>query len=211
MKNILFDLDGTLTDPSEGILNCIEYALDKFSAEKPPRESMKKYIGPSLWDSFKELLNTDDHELATKAVLTYRERFSTVGKLENKPYEGIYETLESLKSKNYDLYICTSKPGVFARQIAEHFEFSKYFNNIYGSNLDGTLIDKTELINHILTSEQISPKSASMIGDRKYDITGAKNNSVTPFAVSYGFGTPDEHTDAKHIFSSITEISSYFL
>lgn len=210
MQNILFDLDGTLTDPQEGILSCIEYALDKLGSDIPERKHLKKYIGPSLWESFKEMLKTDCHERANEAVMIYRERFSAEGKFENTPYEGIYETLSSLKDKGFNLYICTAKPAVFAREIAEHFKFSHFFKEIYGSGLDGSMVDKTELIAHILKTEKIDPAYSVMIGDRQYDIKGALNNSLSPFGVSYGFGSEEELKEAVRIFDSPPEISSYF-
>lgn len=210
MKNILFDLDGTLTDPEEGILNCIEYALEKLGAPVPERSGLKKYIGPPLWESFMELLGTDSREEANRAVLTYRERFTKEGMFENRPYDGMHEMLGELRGAGFNLYVCTSKPGVFARQIAEHFSFDGYFNNIYGSGLDGSMVEKSDLIAHILTTESIKPGDAGMIGDRRYDINGALNNNVSPYGVSYGFGIGDELKDALRIFDSPLAISSFF-
>jgi phosphoglycolate phosphatase len=210
MKNILFDLDGTITDPQEGILNCIEYALEKLKVEKPERSSLKKYIGPPLWESFKEMLDTESFEEANNAVMLYRERFSDVGMFENKPYEGIHETLDKLCSKGYTLYICTSKPGVFAKKIAEHFKFAHYFKHIYGSLLDGSLVDKDKLIAHIISEEDIVPADSAMIGDRKYDIEGALANSLNPYAVNYGYGCEEEHKKALKIFESTKDISDFF-
>lgn len=210
MKNILFDLDGTLTDPQDGILNCIEYALNKLGAPVPERNSLKKYIGPSLWESFMELLSTDSRERADEGVTAYRERFSTVGKFENTPYEGVHSMLGSLQSSGYSLYICTSKPAVFAKQIAEHFEFAEYFTEIHGSRLDGSLVDKTELIAHIISTENLKKEKTIMIGDRKYDIEGAVNNGVTAYGVSYGFGSPDEFLKALQVFHSPADIGDYF-
>ncbi|PLX68254.1 MAG: HAD family hydrolase [Denitrovibrio sp.] len=211
MQNILFDLDGTLTDPQEGILGCIEYALIKLGFDTPHRDHLKKYIGPSLWESFKEMLNTDSDEQADEAVMVYRERFSKEGKFENKPYDGIHDTLNTLKSRGYTLYICTSKPAVFAKEIAEHFEFAGFFKEIYGSQMDGSLVDKTQLIAHIIQEEKINPERSVMIGDRKYDIIGAKNNKLTPYGVSYGFGSIDELKDARHIFDSPKCIADFFI
>jgi phosphoglycolate phosphatase len=210
MKNILFDLDGTLTNPREGILNCIRYALDKLNVAAPPESSLLKYIGPSLWESFKEMLHTDSEEKANEGVMLYRERFSTVGKFENTPYSGIHETLKTLRSKGYTLYICTSKPSVFAKEIAEHFKFASFFKEIYGSNLDGSLVDKTQLIAHILHAEQLDPSESIMIGDRKYDLIGARNNSLKPYGVSYGFGSGEELKDAEYVFNAPIKIASYF-
>ncbi len=215
MKNILFDLDGTISDPQLGIINCIVYALEKLGANVPPeRDSMKKYIGPPLWESFKEMLGTESKEEAHEAVLIYRERFSKIGMFENTPpYDGIFETLNSLKDANSQLFICTSKPAVYAKQIAEHFKFDIYFNEIYGSNLNGTLVDKTELIAHILKTENINPAESSMIGgDRIYDISGgAINNRLSPYGVSYGYGNIDEHRDALKVFDNPASIADFFL
>lgn len=210
MKNILFDLDGTLTDPQEGIINCIQYALDRLSVQSPPRETMKKYIGPSLWDSFMELLSTENRDEAFEAVKIYRERFSSEGMFENRVYDGIHTALNELTSSGYELYICTSKPEVFAEQIAEHFGLADFFTKIYGSRLDGTLVEKTDLIAHILACESLLPEETAMIGDRKYDIKGALNNRLSPFGVSYGFGSPEELKDAIQIFATPALISHHF-
>ncbi|ADD67687.1 Haloacid dehalogenase domain protein hydrolase [Denitrovibrio acetiphilus DSM 12809] len=210
MKNILFDLDGTLTDPHEGIIKSIKYALDKLNAPIPSHNKLKKYIGPPLWESFKEMLNTDSDAEANKGVMLYRERFSTKGLFENQPYDGIDTALSYLNNKGYALYICTSKPQVFAKQIAEYFGFDHYFKGIYGSNLDGSLVDKSHLISHILQKENLLSVNSSMIGDRRYDIQGACNNKVTPYGVSYGFGSPDELKDAVRIFNTPVEITEHF-
>jgi len=210
MKTILFDLDGTITNPQEGILNCIRYALDKLNVPSPSEDVLKTYIGPSLWESFKEMLNTDSQDDATEAVMLYRERFSTVGKFENSPYDGIFDTLENLNAKGYTLYICTSKPGVYAKDIAKHFKFHTFFKEIYGSNLDGSLVDKSQLIEHILSTEGIAPSETAMIGDRKYDIIGAANNGLSPYGVLYGFGDAEELSDAIATFKTPSSIATHF-
>ncbi|PLX66226.1 MAG: hypothetical protein C0603_12525 [Denitrovibrio sp.] len=211
MKNILFDLDGTISDPQLGIINCIVYALEKLNVDVPERNSMNKYIGPPLWESFKEMLGTESKEEAHEAVVIYRERFSKIGMFENTPYDGIFETLDSLKKHGYQLFICTSKPTVYAKQIAEHFKFDSYFNEIYGSNLNGSHVEKTELIAHIIQTEKINPYESAMIGDRIYDITGAINNGLSPYGVSYGYGNQEEHKDAITVFNTPKDISTFFL
>jgi phosphoglycolate phosphatase len=210
MKNILFDLDGTLTNPAEGIVNCIVYSLEKMGGSVPEKAHLTRYIGPPLWKSFMELLRTDDKDLAHEAVLRYRERFSDVGLYENTPYSGVHETLHSLNEHGYTLYVCTSKPAVFAKRIAEHFDFAKYFKEIHGSALDGALVEKDELIAHILHTEGLMPADCAMIGDRSFDIDGALQNNVTPYGVSYGFGTPEELVRAEHIFDSPSDIGAFF-
>jgi phosphoglycolate phosphatase len=209
-KNILFDLDGTLTDPSVGITTCIEYALEKLKVPCPPRQSLTKYIGPPLWQSFAELLGTTDREAADEALAIYRERFSTIGLFENTPYDGISEALENIRSSGYELFVCTSKPQVFAERIVEKFELRRFFNKVYGSSLDGTHVEKDGLIAHLISSEGLDKNCTVMIGDRIYDIAGAKANGIRGYGVSYGFGEFSEFAGAETVFSSPGEIASYF-
>ncbi len=170
--NLLFDLDGTLTDPFPGIRKCISYALDKIGRQLPPRESLRWCIGPPLKDSFAKLLASDDEELVGKAITFYRERFSAVGLFENRVYEGIPEALEALQGDGHTLYVATSKPTVYAERIIDHFNLHRYFKRIYGSELDGTRSDKTSLISHILKRESIEtskwkyPTSILKLGGR---------------------------------------------
>lgn len=210
IKNILFDLDGTLTDPSDGIINCIEYALEKLKLDIPERDSMRRFIGPPLWKSFQELLNTDSETEAQTAVNIYRERFSVIGMFENLPYNGIVPMLSSLRQSGYRMFVCTSKPEIFATKILAHFELDMYFEKIYGSSLDGTHVEKDSLIAHILSSEKLSPTDTAMIGDRIYDIDGADKNGLKAFGVSYGFGTAEEFASAYKVFDSPMEIEKFF-
>ncbi len=148
--NLLFDLDGTLTNPFQGITKCISYALEKMGNPSPPREELIWCIGPPLKYSFAKLLRTDNKDLVEKALAFYRERFGTVGLFENEVYEGIPEALETLQAKGHRLYLATSKPRVYAERIMDHFGLTRYFNHIYGAELDGTRNDKTSLISYIL-------------------------------------------------------------
>ncbi len=209
-KNILFDLDGTLTDPSEGITSCIAYALEKLKVPCPPKQQLIKYIGPPLWQSFAELLNTSDKGEALAAVALYRERFSTAGLFENKPYEGITEALERISSCGYELYVCTSKPEVFAAKIVDHFGLSGFFRKIYGSGLDGTHVEKNELIAHLISAEGLDSAHTVMIGDRIYDISGARANGIKGYGVSYGFGEKSEFEGAETVFGCPSEIADHF-
>ncbi len=190
--NLLFDLDGTLTNPFQGITKCISYALERLGRPSPPSGELIWCIGPPLIKSFAKLLDTDDNVLAEKALGFYRERFSMVGLFENELYEGIPEALEALQSKGHVLYLSTAKPRVYAERIMDHFGLTRYFNALYGAELDGTRNDKTSLISHILKTESIAAAEAVMIGDRKYDMIGAKENGVRGFGVLWGYGTKDE-------------------
>jgi len=190
--NILFDLDGTLTDPYQGITKCIVYALEKLGREAPPQTDLRWCIGPPLKGSFAKLLSTDDENLVEEAVALYRDRFSTVGLFENEVYDQIPELLKSLQKNGHRLYVATAKPTVYAKQIIKYFDLQQYFISIYGSELDGVRTDKVDLISHILQSEEISSSEALMVGDRKYDMIGAKANGVRSIGVLWGYGTKEE-------------------
>jgi phosphoglycolate phosphatase len=190
--NLLFDLDGTLTDPYEGITRCISHALLALGRPVPPQMNLQWCIGPPLKNSFAKLLASNDDKLAEKALAIYRERFGSVGLYENELYEDIPETLSVLREMGHILYVATSKPTVYATQIIEHFDLQQYFKAIHGSELDGTRNEKTDLISHILQNEEIASSSTLMVGDREYDMIGAKANGVCGLGVLWGYGTQDE-------------------
>ncbi len=190
--NLLFDLDGTLTDPFPGITKSILHALNRLGRALPSEENLRWCIGPPLKNSFAQLLDTDDDALTEKAVAYYRERFGTVGLFENEVYESIPETLENLRKSGHTLYVATSKPSVFATRIIDHFGLKRYFKAVHGSELDGTRCDKTELLEHILQEEGITSTDTVMIGDRKHDIVGAKANGIRGIGVLWGYGTKNE-------------------
>ncbi len=190
--NLLFDLDGTLTDPYQGITKCIVHALTALGTPAPPREELRWCIGPSLRNSFATLLGSDDVDLVEKALSIYRERFGSVGLFENEVYDGIPDALASLQTAGHTLYVATSKPGVYAARIVDHFDLGRFFKKVYGCELDGTRGDKESLISYILQKESIDPAEATMIGDRKYDIDGAKANGVRAFGVLWGYGSQSE-------------------
>ena len=190
--NLLFDLDGTLTDPFLGITRCIAHALDNLGRKAPPPESLRWCIGPPLEDSFAKLLKTDDGSLVQEAVDLYRQRFGTVGMFENRVYPAIPETLAKLKDRGHHLMVATSKPTVYALQIVDHFGLHCFFDDIFGSELDGTRSDKTSLIAHILGKASLMPAETWMIGDRKHDILGAKANGIKSLGVSWGYGSQKE-------------------
>lgn len=209
---LLFDLDGTLTDPFLGITKCILYALRMLDRPLPPKESLRWCIGPPLKNSLAKLLDSDDQALIDKALALYRERFGTVGLFENEVYDGIPKALEVLKESGHVLYVATSKPGVYAERIVDHFNLNHYFKRIYGSELDGTRSDKTHLLSHILKKESIAAAEVAMIGDRKYDIIGANENGVASIGVLWGFGTKEElkRAGASVLIKNPLELTAVF-
>ena len=198
----MFDLDGTLTDSIPGITKCISYALDMLGLKTPPQKHLRWCIGPPLKESFAKLLGVaDDDALCEKALGFYRERFGSVGLFENEVYDGIPEVLEALLTNDHTLYVATSKPRVYAERIVNHFGLQGYFRSVYGSELDGTRSNKSSLISHILHRESIAPDETCMIGDRAYDIIGARANGVSGFGVLWGYGTKDElEVSGAHAF-----------
>ncbi|MBK8900803.1 MAG: HAD family hydrolase [Anaerolineaceae bacterium] len=195
-SNLLFDLDGTLTDPKVGITESIRYALAKMERPYPPDASLDWCIGPPLQETFATLLQTTDPQLPIEALRLFRERFGTIGLFENTPYPAIPQVLQTVQAAGLRLFIATSKPAVFARQIAEHFDLAHYFLVVYGSEMDGRLTHKNELIHHILQQEALDPAQTLMIGDREHDVLGAKANNVTAVGVTWGYGSAAELTAA---------------
>jgi len=190
-QNILFDLDGTLTDPREGITRSVQHALAQFGIDEPDLQALEHFIGPPLLQCFMQTYGFDEAR-AWQAVGHYRERFAEVGLYENRVFEGVTALLERLQAQRRTLYIATSKPRVFAVEIARHFDFARHFTLIYGSELDGTRTDKVELIGHLLEREGLDTASTLMIGDRKHDLIGARRNGLDAAAVGYGFGSVAE-------------------
>ncbi|MGP0173744.1 HAD family hydrolase [Pseudomonas sp. NCHU5208] len=190
-STLLFDLDGTLTDPREGITRSVQYALAKLGIDEPDITALEHFIGPPLLQCFMSTYALDE-ATGWQAVNHYRERFGVTGLYENRVFEGVEALLEALVAQGRTLYIATSKPTVFAEEIARHFGFGRYFTRIYGSELDGTRTNKVELLAHLLASEKLAPESALMIGDRKHDLIGARSNGLQAVAVGYGFGSREE-------------------
>jgi phosphoglycolate phosphatase len=190
----LFDLDGTLTDPKTGITRSVQYALDKLGRPVPEADALTWMIGPPLIAGFTELLGGSDE--VQEAVRLYRERYGDVGLYENEVYAGIPALLEELREKGVRLYVATSKLQVFARRILDHFDLSRFFIEIYGSELDNRNADKRDLIRHIIEQERFDPMGAVMIGDRKHDAIGAKANGLASIGVTWGYGSRQELIEA---------------
>ena len=194
MKRIIFfDLDGTLTDAGPGIKACINYALNKMNFKKLGIDS-DWVVGPSLWGTFKKLGIPEEN--LNEAVNLYRERYNVKGYLENSVYLGIPGQLAMLLEMGYVLSLATSKPTVSASAILEYFDLTRYFSYEFGSNLDGSLSDKSILLKHALAVTGFEPNNALMIGDRQYDIIGAKSNLIKSVGVSYGYGSTNELREA---------------
>ena len=191
-KTVFFDLDGTLTDPKDGITRCIQYALEKLGVDVPKNEDFTWCIGPPLMQSFELLVGKDR---AGHAVDLYRDRFSDIGWQENLPYPGVKKTLEQLSRKGCRLFVATSKPHVYARKIIGHFQMDTYFETVYGAELDGTRSDKSELLQYAI-SDSRAKGTLTMIGDRKHDIIGGLANGMDVIGVTYGFGSIQELHEA---------------
>ncbi|MET3193957.1 phosphoglycolate phosphatase [Bacillus sp. OAE603] len=189
MKNyeyILFDLDGTLTDPKEGIINSIEYALRKMGKQEIQELELLTFIGPPIQHSFSEVCGMNEDEV-DRAVHFYREYFTENGMIENKVYSGIPKLLHELKEAGKKLFVATSKPTVFANEILKFFQLDYYFIDIVGSNLDGSRIDKKEIIEWIYQEYlQFLDGEVVMVGDRSHDIIGANLNGIESIGVTYG-------------------------
>lgn len=212
-KYLLFDLDGTITDSETGITRCVEYALNHFGIQVNDLRELPPFIGPPLLDSFKDFYNFTD-EQAIIATDKYRERYADKGILENELYPGIKELLADAQKNGRTVILATSKPEIFAKRILNHFGLSNYFSFVAGSGLDGSLHTKTDVINYILQSNNITDlSSVVMIGDRKHDIIGAKNVGIDSIGVLYGFGDYKELSDAgaDHIAENIPALRKLLL
>jgi len=207
-KVILFDLDGTITDTKEGIINSFKSALSKFNIEEKNTEKLLKFIGPPLKNSFKSY-NLDEKNVKL-AIDYYREYYSDRGIYENKIYDEILNLLEYLKSKGKIMILATSKLIDFAEQILENLKIHKYFYDIVGSNFEGTMVEKSDIISHIINKYSLNKDEIIMIGDREFDIIGANNNNIDSVAVLYGFGDIDElkKHNPTYMVGNVNELKS---
>ncbi len=210
---ILFDLDGTLTDPAEGITKSVQYALKHFGIEEDDLEKLQPFIGPPLMESFMDFYGFSE-EQAREAVTYYREYFRPQGIFENEVYKGIPELLEKLTDAGKTLILATSKPVVFAEQILEHFDLRQYFEFIGGSDIEQTRAKKTEILQYILEECQlVDLTELVMVGDRKHDILGAKQFGIDTVGVLYGYGSEEElkEAGADVLVDSVRELGEYLL
>ena len=192
-KTILFDLDGTLTDSGEGIINCAILALEHFGLPIPSREEMRVFGGPPLHESFmKHGVPADQTD---EAIRIYRSRYIPIGKFENIPYPGIRELLEALKAEGHKLYVATSKPEQMSVEILEHFDLAKYFDRICGASMDTSRSSKEAVIAYLL-QQNGRADNMIMVGDTKFDILGAKAHGIPAIGVSWGYGEVSDMVDA---------------
>lgn len=195
-RYILFDLDGTLTDSREGIVNSIVHALDHYGIQAEDRDSLRPFLGPPLTESFRRYFDFSE-EQALEAVGYYREYFAVKGLFENQVYEGVEELVKTLQNRGYKLFLATSKPEVFAKQIMDHFGLSSYFTFIGGATLDESRLKKADVIRYVLEENQITDMSeVIMVGDRDQDVWGAKQNGIDVIGVLYGYGSREELEEA---------------
>ena len=191
-ETILFDLDGTLTDPGEGITNSVAYALRKYGIEVTDRRELYKFIGPPLKDSFMKYYGFSEDE-AIKAIECYREYFRDTGIFENKVYEGVEDMLRSIHVSGRKVVLATSKPEGFALRILEYFDLKKYFDVVAGASMDSSRSKKGDVIAYALSMcDGLRKEKAVMVGDREHDIIGAKENGLDSIGVLYGYGSEEE-------------------
>ena len=189
-KNLLFDLDGTLTDSSEGIIKSVLYTYEKMQLDPPEESVLHTFIGPPLSDSFvKHGVPEKDKD---KAVAIYRERYNSIGKFENAPYPGMIELLQKLKDEGFKLYVATSKPEKTAIEVLDHFEMTGYFNEIAGATFDSSRVQKEDVIRYLLDKMEENDEGTVMIGDTTFDVLGAAELGIPCIAVTWGFGDEAE-------------------
>ena len=209
-NTVLFDLDGTLTDPVLGITNSVAYALEKYGITVEDKNTLCTFIGPPLNDSFKKYYGFSD-EKAMEAIWCYREYFQDKGIFENEVYEGIREMLEKIKQSGRKIVLATSKPELFALRILEHFDLMKYFDVVAGASMDEKRNKKGDVISYALEKGGFSAQGTVMIGDREHDIFGAKENGLDSIGVLYGYGSKEElcSAGADYIAESVEDILSF--
>ncbi len=205
---VMFDLDGTLTDPYYGITNSIIHSMKYYPDKRvPSREELRPFIGPPLADSYMKYFGLDEKQ-AREAVGHYREYYADKGIYENVLYPGVREMLAALSERGIKIYMATSKPEKFAVRIAEHFGIVEYFDYICGSSMDGKFVEKKDIIAKIIEKENCGKKETLMIGDTVFDIAGAVENKITAAGVTYGFGSEEQlrRSGASYIFGSPEEV-----
>lgn len=209
VEYVLFDLDGTITDPFEGITNSVMYSLEKFGIKVTDKRELSVFIGPPLLDSYMKYYGFSK-EKAEKAVAYYREYYPVNGIFDCTLYDGIVNSLSKLSEK-YKLVLATSKPEPFAKKILDKFNLSKYFYYVVGATFDSSVSEKSDVIRKVMNDLKISPNNAIMIGDRSYDVDGAKVNGMRSVGVTYGYGKKSEFSNANAVVDNTEELLSLFL
>lgn len=208
-ETILFDLDGTLTDPKIGITRCVQYALESFGIYEEDLTKLECFIGPPLKEQFMEYAGLDEAE-AGRAVEKYRERFATVGIFENSVFEGIAPMLRRLCLSGFRIGLATSKPEIYARRILEHFQLMEYMDEVTGSELSGARTRKAEVIAEAMRRMGTAPERTIMVGDRRHDIEGAREEGLFSIGVLFGYGSRREliEAGADALCSSVEELET---
>lgn len=206
-KNVMFDLDGTLTDSGRAIMSSVEYALSHFGITNQPKEKLQSFVGPTLFDSFKREYNMSDED-CEKAISLYRYIYEKERMYDVDIYEGIPELIRRLKQKDCKVFLVTTKPIFFAERILEKIGLAKYFDDMAGSDLSDRSSDKKRLIEKTIETNNLEKSECVMIGDTKYDIIGAVDSGVDSIAVTYGYGKNEEMKEAgaTYILDSVKEI-----
>lgn len=204
-RTIIFDLDGTLTDSGEGIINCATLALNYFGLPVPDRETMRVFVGPPLDETFMKFGVPADK--TDEAVTVYRSRYTTIGKFENEPYPGVEKLLRALQANGHRLFVATSKPEGMSVEILEKFGLAQYFEMICGATLDGSRSKKADIIAYLLQRAG-GAENAIMVGDTSYDVIGAKAHGMPAIGVSWGYGkvTDMEAAGAAAIAHTMEEL-----
>ena len=200
-KSILFDLDGTLTDSGEGIMNCAALALERLGIPIPPRDALRVFVGPPLHDTFRQFGVPEDQ--VDEAIRIYRSRYVPIGKFENTPYPGIRELLEKLRAQGNRLYVATSKPEEMAVEVLEHFDLARFFEHICGASLDRSRIAKDAVISYLLQLHGADGQMV-MVGDTVFDVLGAAAHGIPAVGVAWGYGSVEEMKKAGAAAIAVT-------
>lgn len=195
-KTIFFDLDGTLTDSGEGIMNCAELAIRHFGLPLPDLATMKSFVGPPLRDSFLRVGVAEEN--VEEAVAVFRSRYTTVGIYENHPYPGVEAMLQALREQGHQLCVATSKPEPMALEVLRHFHLISYFDTVCGATLDGSRDTKSDVISHLLKTVPKTDQTI-MIGDTEFDVLGAASHGIPTIGVTWGYGSEDSMRKAGAI------------
>jgi phosphoglycolate phosphatase len=209
--DLLFDLDGTLTDSRDGIVRCYQHALAELGRAVPPASDLGAFVGPPLASCFRSLLQTDDCETIERAVASYRRRYEERGMFENSLYPGIADALAALAHEGHRLYVVTAKPASYATRILEHFTIDAFFQAVYGPEMGQRYFDKGMLVETALKTSAIPPEVAYMAGDRSDDVAAAKENGVHAIGVTWGYGGRDEliQSGADVLIQSPSDLVAY--
>lgn len=197
IKNILFDLDGTISDSREGVVGCFQHTLRELTGSYSEESVIMNLIGIPIWTIFSELLQTDDEQLITKAIMIYRDKYAEIGITGNSVYPGMAELLSTLNENSYSIYVVTMKNTQDSEKVVRHLGFDHLIQKTYGPNFEGYPDNKAELIRSALDENKLFPNDTVMIGDRKEDILAGKSNNVRTIGVTWGFGSSEEIAEAS--------------